>query len=120
MEEEIEELECSEAFKRRLVRLVDLGIVEEIQCQYESCIYGDRNFGEHGKRPCIDHILTRAAGGSEEEWNLRLLHIGCNSRKASQEDAVSRRRVREKEWSRDRRERVPLFSWTEFDRGIRM
>ena len=98
--------------------MVDLGVVEEIQCQYDRCIYDDRDFGAGGKRPCIDHILTRAAGGSEESWNLRLLHIGCNSAKASWEDAVSRRRHREKQWNQDKRKRVPLFSWTEFDRGV--
>ena len=108
----------SEVLRRRLARLVELGIVEKLECSYENCLYETREFGEGPRRPCVDHIVTRAAGGADAEWNWQVMHIGCNSSKASREDKRSRERKRREDWEGDRRERSALFVWIDTERNL--
>ncbi|MEM7004441.1 MAG: HNH endonuclease signature motif containing protein [Pseudomonadota bacterium] len=38
-------------------------------------------------RPTFDHIIPRAAGGSDHEHNLRLAHANCNKRRGCKMDS---------------------------------
>ncbi|MEM7660619.1 MAG: HNH endonuclease [Pseudomonadota bacterium] len=38
-------------------------------------------------RPSFDHIVPRAAGGSDHEQNLRLAHANCNKKRGCKTDS---------------------------------
>ena len=83
--------------------LIDLGQVERLECQYESCILDSRDFKPRTKGRghqiyslCLDHIDPRRSGGSNRPDNLRLIHASCNVARATriETETLTEARVR--------------------------
>lgn len=101
--------------------LIDLGIVEAIECAMPRCRHETREFiYEHPKQRArvlsIDHIKTVREGGSHRPENLRLAHLGCNSAAAMMSDEARNSQSKNMELMRRRQKYAKLAA----SRGVVM
>ena len=80
MHDDIEKMPINWHQRAILHALVELGLLDVLECKVENCVIGDRQF-DFSKKPTrleIDHIIPRSEGGSDRLENLRPAHKRCN------------------------------------------
>lgn len=64
--------------------LVELGIIEVFECQYEDCVFPSREFFNDLRRiVSVDHKVPHTRGGSHRPENLSIMHAMCNAKKGN-------------------------------------
>lgn len=64
--------------------LIDLGLIEVVECQHKYCRYETRKFVPSGSKPrgrvlSIEHKVLRMHGGNHRPENIAIFHLACNS-----------------------------------------